>query len=91
MLEDMGSSDYLKGREDGRYEQICNATEEIIEKAYELMAQVPRDVDGAKGIFYIIGGMWFSLSLLGAPMKDVYTLQKASDFYFIRHVLHDEN
>ena len=85
----MGSADYLKGRKDGRYEQTVNATEEIIEKAYELMAQDPRDVDEAKGIFYIIEGMWFSLSILGAPMKDVNSLQKASNRYFIRHVLHD--
>lgn len=89
MLEVLGSADYLKGRKDGRYEQICNASEEIIEKAYELMAQDPRDVDEAKGIFYIIEGMWFSLSLLGAPMKDVNSLQKASNRYFIRHVLHE--
>ena len=89
MLEVMGSADYLKGRKDGRYEQTCNASEEIIEKAYELMAQDPRDVDEAKGIFYIIEGMWFSLSILGAPMKDVNSLQKASNRYFIRHVLHD--
>ena len=89
MLEVMGSADYLKGRRDGRYEQICNAVEEIIEKAYELMAPDPRDVDEAKGIFYTIQGMWFSLSLLGAPMKDVNTLQKAGNRYFIRNVLHD--
>lgn len=89
MSEVMGSADYLKGRKDGRYEQTCNASEEIIEKAYEFMAQDPRNVDEAKGIFYIIEGMLFSLSILGAPKKDVYYLQKASIRYYIRHVLHE--
>ena len=89
MLEVMGSADYLKGRRDGRYEQTVNATKKIIEMANELMDKDPRNVDDAKGSFYIIEGMLFSLSILGAPMKDVNSLQKASNRYFIRHVLHD--